>query len=186
MGLGARAFLAASLGFAAAFVVACGGNNGLLSGDQAGNLNAQLTSISSAVESGQCGAAAAAAQHFSDLVGGLPRNVNTTLIQNLGQGAETVSELAARDCTHATTTPTKTATSTPTSTPTTTATVTTTTTVPTTPTSTPTTTSSPTSTATNPAGTGTTSNGGAGLTTGQGSRGGANGQGSGGDSKNGQ
>ncbi len=184
MGLGARAFLAASLGFAAAFVVACGGNNGLLSGDQASNLNAQLTSLSSAVASGQCGAAAAAAQRFSDLIGGLPRNVNTTLIQNLGQGAETISQLAARDCSTSTSTSTTTSSSTSTSTPTTpTTTVTSTTTVPVTQTSTS---SSSSGTATNPPATGTTSNGGAGLTTGQGSGGANNNGGSGGASKNGQ
>jgi hypothetical protein len=168
MGHGARAFLAASLGFAAAFVVACGGGNGLLSGDQASALKSQLASISSAVDAGRCARADAAARHFNDLVGELPRNVDTTLIKNLGQGAETVSELVADHCTNApvTTTSSSSTTTSTTATSTETTTVTQTTTPP--PTSTSSSTSTSTSTATNPTGTGTTSNGGAGITTGQG------------------
>ena len=46
MRYGSRAFLAGSLGFAVAFVVACGSGNGLLSGDQASTLTGELTSIS--------------------------------------------------------------------------------------------------------------------------------------------
>ncbi len=98
MGHGSRAFLAGGLGFAVAFVVACGGQNGLLDSGQANNLNAQLNSVSAAVTSGQCGSARGAAQAFSNEVAALPASVNTTLIRNLGQGAATVSQLAARDC----------------------------------------------------------------------------------------
>ena len=64
MSLKPRAFLAGSLGFAVAFVVACGGGTGLLSSQQADSLNAQLNSVSSAVSSGQCASARAAAQSF--------------------------------------------------------------------------------------------------------------------------
>jgi hypothetical protein len=166
MGHGARALLAASLGFAAAFVVACGSSNGLLSGDQANALNAQLAAVSSAVDAGRCAHAAAAAQRFSNLVGQLPRNVNTTLIQNLGQGAETVSELVANHCSSNPATTNTSSSTTSLTTPTTTTTVTQTTTA-----TNPTTTSSSsttTTTATNSTATGTTSNGGAGLTTGGG------------------
>lgn len=98
MGHGSRAFLAGGLGFAVAFVVACGGQNGLLTGNQASNLNGALTSVSSAVAAGQCGAATSAATDFNNQVAALPRNVNTTLIQNLGQGAATLRDAAATDC----------------------------------------------------------------------------------------
>lgn len=98
MGNGSRAFLAGGLGFAVAFVVACGGQNGLLDSSQAGNLNAQLNSVSSAVSAGDCATARTAAQAFSNEVAALPPTVNTTLVRNLGQGASTISELAARDC----------------------------------------------------------------------------------------
>jgi hypothetical protein len=174
MGHGARAFMAASLGFAAAFVVACGSSNGLLSGDQASALKSQLASISSAVDAGKCARANASARRFSNLVGQLPRNVNTTVIANLGQGAETVSELVADHCSSApATTSTSSSTTTSTSATATQTTTITQTTTATTPPSTGTSTSSSSSTATNPPATGTTSNGGAGLTTGQGG-GGAN------------
>ncbi len=86
-----RAFLAGILGFTVAFVVACGGGNGLLSANQASNLNGQLSSVSAAVAAGDCSAAAAAALQFSNQVGALPSGVNTTLIENLGQGAATIS-----------------------------------------------------------------------------------------------
>ena len=95
---------------------------------------AQLAAISSAVDAGRCAHAAVAAQRFSNLVGQLPRNVNTTLIRNLGQGAETVSELVANHCTNR---PIRTSSSTSTtssSTPTTTTTTVTQTTTETTPT----------------------------------------------------
>jgi hypothetical protein len=169
-----RAFLAGILGFTVAFVVACGSGNGLLSADQASNLNHQLSSISAAVAAGDCSGATAAAQQLSNEVGALGSNVNTTLIENLGQGAATVSALATRDCSRSTTTMTRTTTTTTSST-TTTPTTTTTTSTPTT--TTPTTTTSPTGTATNPGGTGTTSNGGAGLTTGAGAAGSGGGTG---------
>jgi hypothetical protein len=169
-----RAFLAGILGFTVAFVVACGGGNGLLSADQASNLNGQLSSISSAIAAGDCFGAAAAAQQFSNQVGALGSNVNTTLIENLGQGAATVSALANRDCSSSSSSSSASSTSTSSSTTTPTTTSTTTT---------PTTTSSSTSTsgtATNPTGTGTTSNGGAGLTTGDGTAGASGGAAGGG------
>ncbi|MGH2895185.1 MAG: hypothetical protein ACRDPM_18235 [Solirubrobacteraceae bacterium] len=49
MGLGSRAFLAGGLGFAAAFAVACGSTNGLLSADQNSSLTSQLDAVSSAL-----------------------------------------------------------------------------------------------------------------------------------------
>jgi hypothetical protein len=158
MGFGSRALLAAVLGFAAAFVVACGSSsNGLLSSGQSSSIAAQLTAISNAVQAGHCGKATSASHHLTDLVAGLPAGVNQKLVANLGQGASTVQELAAKDCTtKSTSTPTVTAPTTSTQTSTTTQTQTQTTSSTTT-TTTPTNTTPPPTTATNGGGTGTSS-----------------------------
>jgi hypothetical protein len=160
MGFGSRASLAAILGFAAAFVVACGSSgNGLLSSGQSSSIAAQLTSISNAVQAGNCGKATTASRNLTDLISGLPSGVNQKLFTNLGQGASTVQELAAKDCTtHSTSTPTVTVptsttqtSTTPAQTETSTASSATTTTPP------PTNTTPPPTTATNGGGTGTSS-----------------------------
>ena len=164
MGFGSRAFLAGGLGFAAAFVVACGSTNGLLSSDENGSLTSQLNSISSALASHQCGEVGSAAAALTNAVGNLPPSVTTTLVKNLNQGAGTVSQLAVRDCTSSTASTTTTTTTS--STPTTSSSSTTSSTSTSTSTSSSTTPTGPTGTsATNPTGTGTstTSNGGAGL-----------------------
>src|ERR1700733_14008136 len=108
MGFGSRASLAAILGFAAAFVVACGSSgNGLLSSGQSSSIAAQLTAISNAVHSGHCGGATVASHRLTSLITDLPSGVNQKLVANLGQGASTVQELAAKDCaTQSTSTPT--------------------------------------------------------------------------------
>jgi len=160
MGFGSRAFLAGSLGFAAAFVVACGGSNGLLSADENSSLTSQLHSISSALGSHQCGEAASAAAQLTNAVANLPPSVTTTLVKNLGQGAGTVSQLAQSDCT--TSSSTSSSTSSTSSTPSTSSSTTSSTSSsPSSSTSTPTVGTS----ATNPTtpGTSTTSNGGAGV-----------------------
>ncbi|MGN6869461.1 MAG: hypothetical protein ACTHMY_13770 [Solirubrobacteraceae bacterium] len=128
-----RAILAAGLGFAVSFVVACGGGSGLLSGDQSDALNGQADQISSAVQSGNCGAAVSASAVLDGEVQTLPVTVNPTLRRNLSQGASTIAELARKDChqhtastqstttsSSTTTTSTSTSTSTSTTTPTTT------------------------------------------------------------------
>jgi hypothetical protein len=156
MGFGSRALLAAVLGLAAAFVVACGSSaNGLLSSAQSSSIAAQLTAISNAVQAGHCGRATIASHRLTNLITDLPSGVNQKLVTNLGQGASTVQELSAKNCTASTSTPTVTVptTTTPTSTSETqTQTQTTTSTTTTTP---PTTTTSPPTTATNGGGTGT-------------------------------
>ena len=148
-----RAILAGGLGFAAAFAVACGGNSGLLSGDQSIDLNGQADEVASAVQAGNCGAAVNASAALDHKVKKLPAAVNPTLRRNLTEGASTIAQLAAKDCRHhtastastpTTTSSSTTATSTSTSTSTTTTTPTTTTT--TTSTSTPTTATTPTNT----------------------------------------
>jgi hypothetical protein len=157
MGFGSRALLAAVLGFAAAFVVACGSSsNGLLSSGQSSSIASQLTAISNAVQAGHCGKATTASHKLTNLVAGLPSGVNQKLVANLGQGASTVQELAAKDCTtQSTSTPTVTAPTT--STQTSTATQTQTQTTSTTTTTQQTSTTPPPTTATNGGGTGTSS-----------------------------
>jgi hypothetical protein len=162
MGFGSRASLAAVLGFAAAFAVACGSSgNGLLSADQSSSIADQLTSVSSAVSAGHCGRAAAASRRLNNQISGLPSDVNQKLVANLGQGAATVSALATKDCQQSTSTTTTSVTSTS-STPTTSSTqavTTTSTTAPPTSTSTSVSTSTPPpTTATNGGGPGTSSN----------------------------
>jgi uncharacterized protein YukE len=159
MGLGSRAFLAGGLGFAASFVVACGGGNGLLTSNDANNLQSRLDRLGQAVAAGHCGAAGNAAQQFSDQVARLPSNVSPTLVQNLDQGAQTVQQLAAKDCRTASTSSSSSSTS---SSTTTTSTTPTSTTTP----STSSSSSSSSSSATTPSGPGTSStatNGGTGL-----------------------
>jgi hypothetical protein len=182
-----RAILACGLGFAVSFVVACGGGSGLLSGDQSNALSGQADQISSAVQSGNCGAAVNASAVLNGDVQTLPVTVNPTLRQNLSQGASTIAELARRDCrqhTAATPIPKTSSSTTTTSTSTSTSTSTTT---PTTTTSTSTTSTS----ATTPTDTGTTSTttGGVGLgggtTTSTGNGSGGTGPGQGNTSSNG-
>lgn len=163
MGLRSRAILAGGLGFTAAFVVACGGSNGLLSADQASTLSNHLDAVSQAVNAGNCSAATNAADAFNNAVANLQPPPSTKLVQSLGDGAVTVKQLAAKDCSSSSSSSSSSTTST-----TTTQQPTTTTTTTTTVTNTPTTNSSTATqqtTATNPAppGTSTTTNGGASL-----------------------
>ena len=92
MGLKPRAFLAGSLGFAVAFVVACGGGTGLLSSEQAAEPQrpAQLRRLGRR-RPGNAAAPAAPPQSFQNQVAALPSTVNSTLARNLGQGASTLS-----------------------------------------------------------------------------------------------
>jgi hypothetical protein len=186
MGYAPRAILAAGLGFAVSFVVACGGGSGLLSGDQSDALSGQADQISSAVQSGNCGAAVSASAVLDNQVQTLPVTVNSTLRSNLSQGASTIAELARKDCRHTTSTQSTTTASSTTTTSTSTSTSTSTTT----PTSTSAT-STTSSTATSPTDTGSTSTttGGVGLgggtTTDNGNGSGGAGSGQGNSSSNG-
>jgi hypothetical protein len=162
-----RAILAGGLGFAASFVVACGGGSGLLSGDQSNALSSQADHVSSAVQSGNCGAAVNASAVLSGDVQTLPVTINSTLRSNLTQAASTIYQLAQHDChqhsaTTASTPTTTSSTTSTTSTSTPTTTTTTSTTTPTTTTSSTTTTSTTATTPTLP-GTTSTSSGGAGA-----------------------
>lgn len=164
MGYGSRAILAGGLGFTVAFVVACGNSTGLLSSDQSSSLASDLGTISSALSSHNCDQVQSAATQLNNDVANLPQNVNQTLLQNLGQGAGTVSQLASADCsTSSSPSPTSSSSSpsSTSSTPSTTTTTTTTTSPPTTSSSSSSSSSSATNTA--PPGTSSTSNGGAGI-----------------------
>ncbi len=165
-----RAILAGGLGFAVSCVAACGGGAGLLSGDQSIALSGQGNEISSAVQSGDCGAAVNASASLNRDVATLPVTVNPTLRSNLNQGALTIAQLAARDCRQhtATTTSTPATTSSTTTTPSTSSTTTPSTSSST---STSTSTSTTSTSATTPTNTGTTTTtssttGGAGLSVG--------------------
>jgi hypothetical protein len=149
-----RLLLTLALGFAAAWLVACGGSGkGLLAGTSADELKSQLDTISGEVQAGQCTPAKADAHDLGAKVNALPGSVDRKLRAALSDGAKQLLDLAAGECrapkttvsTESTqssdTTPTtpSTTTSTPStnSTPTTTSTPSTTTT-PTTPKPTPT------------------------------------------------
>jgi hypothetical protein len=144
MRLAPRAILAGGLGFAVSCVAACGGGAGLLSGDQSIALSGQGNEISSAVQSGDCGAAVNASAALQKDVRNLPATVNPTLRINLSQGALTIAQLAAKDCRQNV----PTTTSPPTTTPSTTTTTPSTTTSTTTPTTTSSISTSTTSTST--------------------------------------
>jgi len=150
-----RALLAGGMGFAVSCLAACGGGAGLLSGNQAGQLQSQLDQVSNAVASQNCGAAATHGLALGTSIQNLPLTINPNVRRNLERGYRTTYNLAIKDCRRTTTTtsntsttttstttttPTTTTTTTPTTTTPTTATITTpTTTTPTTPTTTPTT-----------------------------------------------
>jgi len=178
--------LAAVLGFAAAFAVACGSSGsgkGLLSADQSRSISNALDAVSSAVHAHSCPRTQTALNALDNsLQNLLSSGTNPKLVRNLGHGASTVSQAALTQChSH----PKQTTTSSSSTTTTSTAVVTTTTTTSSTPSvpttqSVPTTVSSPQTTpATTPStpasgsgnggGSGSGGGGGAGLT-GQGSQ----------------
>ena len=97
-----RAILAGVLGFAASFVVACGGGSGLLSGGQASGISDQLNSVSSALSNGDCTGVINATQNLSNEVSNLPSSVSPSLRANLTEGVSLTKALARRQC-HTTT-----------------------------------------------------------------------------------
>jgi hypothetical protein len=97
MGFANRAIVAAGLGFAVSALVGCGGSGSLLSGGQANQLSAQLDRASQDLYAYHCRDAADDINNFRSSVDGLS-SVNATLIRNLDQGAQTIQQLAAKDC----------------------------------------------------------------------------------------
>lgn len=94
-----RLFVTLALGFAAAWLVACGGGSkGLLAGTSADELKSQLDTISGEVQDGQCTQAKADAHDLGAKVGALPASVDPKLRSALSDGAKRVLDLAAREC----------------------------------------------------------------------------------------
>lgn len=93
-----RAICAAGLGFAVSALAACGGSGSLLSADQAGQLNTQLSQVQADLEQGDCVAARSAVSGFSGTVNGGLNGVNSTLVSNLQQGAQTIAKLTSARC----------------------------------------------------------------------------------------
>jgi len=117
-----RALLAGAAGLAVSLLVACGGQSGLLSRQEANTLSGELNQVSNALNSGDCAAVSNASTSFNNDVTSLPSSVNRTLRQDLSQGATTVSQLALKQCQQAAaSTPTTQSTPAPTDTTTTTA-----------------------------------------------------------------
>jgi hypothetical protein len=153
--------LAAVLGVAAAALVACGSSGSsrrqFIPDRSAERLRSALDDVRSAVDAGDCTAAARAAIRAKGIVVNLPSAVNDRLVARLDQGVDNLRDVAARECqkqqtqTQPTTTPTTPENTTPTTPTDTTTTPTTTTTT----TGTGTTTTPTTGTGTTTTGTGT-------------------------------
>jgi hypothetical protein len=98
MGFTHRAFVAAAVGLAASALAGCGSNGGrLLSQSQSNQLSAQLNSVSQALQDGDCHAAESALSGFESRLAAL-NGVNSTLVENLNQGASTIQQLTSTRC----------------------------------------------------------------------------------------
>ena len=97
MGFTHRAFVAAAVGLAASALAGCGSNGRLLSQSQANQLSAQLNSVSQALQDGDCHAAESALSGFEGRLAAL-NGVNSTLVENLNQGASTIQQLTSARC----------------------------------------------------------------------------------------
>jgi hypothetical protein len=153
--------LAAVLGVACAFLVACGDRNGLLPQARADSMSSALDDLQQAVDNGNCKTAQQALERARAEFAQLPRTVNARLRRTLRRGLNNLAQIAPDKCqanqtttttqeTPTTTAPTTTTTTTTTPPTTTTTPPTTTTTPPTTTTTTPTTSTQPTTTTTTP------------------------------------
>ncbi|HUY59207.1 MAG TPA: hypothetical protein VMV16_05820 [Solirubrobacteraceae bacterium] len=97
MGFTHRAFVAAAVGLAASALAGCGSNGRLLSQSQSNQLSAQLNSVSQALQDGDCHAAESALSGFESRLAAL-NGVNSTLVENLNQGASTIQQLTSTRC----------------------------------------------------------------------------------------
>jgi len=127
MGFVHRAFVAAGVGFAVSAIAGCGSSGGtLLSQSQATTLSGELNQVQQALALGECSRAQSYLNDFDNRLNQFG-GVNSTLIANLNQGANTIASLTSTDCAGQTVTTPKTHTTTRTrtrTTPTTTTTVT--------------------------------------------------------------
>lgn len=121
MGFAHRASVAAGVGFAVAAIAGCGSSGGsLLSASQANTLSEQLNTVEQALDNNACTTAQRALSRFQNTLDGLS-GVNSTLLENLDQGASTIATLTSNECqTRTVSTPKKTHPKTTTSTVTTT------------------------------------------------------------------
>src|ERR1700722_11267279 len=104
MGFAHRAFVAAGVGFAVSAIVVCGSSGGSwLSASQSNKLGEQLNRVTQALDEQRCSDARQYLADFQSTVDGLG-GVNSTLISNLDQGANTIQSLADSDCQTVTTT----------------------------------------------------------------------------------
>jgi hypothetical protein len=97
MGFMHRATVAAGIGFAVSAIAGCGSGGRLLSSAESRVLNEQLSRVSEALTAGDCNAAQDDLTAFQNRVSSL-NGVNSTLIQNLTQGANTVQRLTSVRC----------------------------------------------------------------------------------------
>jgi hypothetical protein len=104
MGFAKKAFVAAGVGFAAAALVGCGSSGRLLSTSEASTLTSELNHVSVALEDGECGTAEQWLSEFENQLQSLS-GVNSTLVNNLNQGATTTQQLTERECRPTDTTP---------------------------------------------------------------------------------
>jgi hypothetical protein len=151
--------LAAVLGVAAAALVACGGSGSssrrqFIPERSAARLRSALDDVRSAVDDGDCNAAARAVVRAKGILVSLPSAVSDRLVARLDQGVDNLRDVAARECqkqqTQTQTQPTTTTTAPQDTTPTTPTDTTTTPTTSTTTTGTGTTTTPTTGTSTTP------------------------------------
>lgn len=103
MGFAHKAIVAGAAGVAAAVIVGCGSSGALLSQSQANNLNTQLNSVSEALNEHDCTAALNDLSRFESTLSNMGR-VDSTLMSNLTQGANTIQDLTNDECAAQTTT----------------------------------------------------------------------------------
>ena len=144
-------------GVAAALVVGCGDRSSLIPANRASSMKDTLTQVQSAIQSGDCAAAADGVRQLRAKAEALPKTVDARLRVRIRQGVTSLAADFGRDCaaaklqtvqTQTDTTPTITTTTTETTPTVTTPTVTTPTTTATTPTTTTPTVTTPTETTT--------------------------------------
>ena len=97
MGFAKKAFVAAGVGFAAAALVGCGSSGRLLSGSEASTLRNELNHVSIALTDDQCESAEQWLADFQNKLASLG-GVNSTLLDNLTQGASTTEQLTENEC----------------------------------------------------------------------------------------
>jgi cell division septation protein DedD len=89
---------ATAFGVAAAGLVACGNQNGLLAANSGSSLEDRLAAVSDAVSSGDCNRAVNASADFQQQVVNLPKSVDPRLRDRLAEGGRTLAARATTAC----------------------------------------------------------------------------------------